>query len=775
MALLTPHAAAEQAAPTSSTVRTELDGWLQRSWVGATVLWRYTLFRAVALVALFGSLAFVYAGALFPLDATKLGAPGDFEAVSAAQWFVANTVAKYRELPLWNPYVYSGVPFIGDPYYPVNPLLLAIYVPLGAVNGAKVAAVAAIALAGVGQYWLSRVLGHTRAVSLAAGLVGLSSGFLVSQITTGFSPIQAQQQAWLAATLASFLIALRSKRPGAIALAALCYTMCYLAGHFLYWEVLSVVLVIFTAGYAVKASAGPRGWALRFDSGVVARAAAVAGLTFLLIAMQILPTLDLRSRVTKPMDIGFNGTQPPLVTLFNLVMPDHRFWVRGVLGAMGPELHYSYLGAGLFLFLLFVVPAFRRRPNRDLPLLAVSFVLALSWASARHTFMFEVWQRWDGMRLISFQAMVAAVVTVLFIPLALAGADYLWRCTAEMRDALDAWGPRLTWRTPATDHTGEASQTWRLGLLRPVLWALLALVLWNVAVDPWHANRRLWRTVPYNLGHLEELYARLKVLDSTAYTIQGVDIALSVGVASIAQFRHEVQVLAIPWRLQLIRPMTPGQPNEGWFTPAPKYLITRNDAPAPPGATLVEQTEGGRIYQAPPGLPFAFVADPQRLPYGGPEAGAAAVTEGRVTAATARFDGPNRIVVEVPPGAPPSATTLVVMQGSVPGWSAGTTSGERPRVQMAGGYLAITGAKPGETYVLSYLPLPFLVGVWLTLVGLAVLAALVWMECGGQPLWRLWGRFTSRLAALRRAGPASGAYGPVDGPVRPAISSGDTR
>ncbi|MGH2355805.1 MAG: hypothetical protein ACRDJN_29705, partial [Chloroflexota bacterium] len=103
-----------------------------------------------------------------------------------------------------------------------------------------------------------------------------------------------------------------------------------------------------------------------------------------------------------------------------------------------------------------------------------------------------------------------------------------------------------------------------------------------------------------------------------------------------------------------------------------------------------------------------------------------------VAEATARFDGPNRIVVQVPNGAPPALTTLVVMQSAFPGWSAKGTDGAPHAVGAAGGFLSVAGVRPGETYVLSFLPPSFVAGAALSALGLMAVAVLIWLEYRGQ-------------------------------------------
>jgi hypothetical protein len=697
--------------------------WGSRAWPG------------LAIGALFCVLAYRFCSIYFPLDARKVGGPGDFEPYVAMDWIVAKTLAERHELPLWNPYVHSGLPLIGDAYISFfNPSIVLPLLLFGPINGGKVAVVTAVALAGMGQYWLSRVLGHSRIVAVVAGVLGLTAGSLVARFASGFNFGQSMQHAWLAFTLASFILALRHARPGAIALAALCYALLFHAGNVYLWLVLTAVMVVFTAGYGLALDLTPRGPRLRIAWRPVLAGAGVAAVAALLSAVQGLPMLEMRRLAEKPIDLAFRGTQPPLATLLNFVIADQRFWERELFGAsdLGWGVHYAYLGAGLFVFLLFLVPAFWHRPNRDLPLLVLGVALSIAWASARHTFMWEVWQRWDMMRQLRFWSTATGVTTILLIPLALAGADYLWRQVIGSRKALDRLGPRLVWAAPqlASLPRPAPAPRWSLGLMRPVLAALLILLLWHVAADPWRVNQRLWHVIPYDEG-ADQVLAWLGNHDRTAYTIRNQDNIIH-SFASVAHIKHEIQVLNSIWLFKPRAPANPQDPDGGQLVPSPKYIVTRKGAPAPPDGTLIMDLPGGAVYAGPPGLPFAFVTDPQRPPYG-PAAGASALARGVIQDAPARFDGPNRIIVQVPPNASPAQTTLVIMQTWVRGWSARDVDGATQPVDALGGFLAIHGVRPGQVYVLSFRPPIFVLGALLSGAGLVALVALVWLELAGWP------------------------------------------
>ena len=67
---------------------------------------------------------------------------------------------------------------------------------------------------------------------------------------SGFNFGQSMQHAWMALTLAAFIMALRTRRPAYVALASVLYALLFHAGNLYLRLVLSAVLLLFGAGYA---------------------------------------------------------------------------------------------------------------------------------------------------------------------------------------------------------------------------------------------------------------------------------------------------------------------------------------------------------------------------------------------------------------------------------------------------------------------------------------------------------------------------------------------
>jgi len=85
-------------------------------------------------------------------------------------------------VPLWNPYIFSGMPLLaaaqGGVLFPLNWFYLE-FSPMTATN---LSVLATYALAGVGGYFYARRAGASIAGALVTGVIWQWSGFMVAQI-----------------------------------------------------------------------------------------------------------------------------------------------------------------------------------------------------------------------------------------------------------------------------------------------------------------------------------------------------------------------------------------------------------------------------------------------------------------------------------------------------------------------------------------------------------------------------------------------------------------
>jgi len=116
-----------------------------------------------------------------------------------------------RELPLWNPYIFTGMPFLATGQHSaLYPLSLIFYIiPLPRAYG--IFTLLQLWLAGLSMYFLARVLGMSRLGSTVASLAYELSGFFVVSVVF---PMIIAAAAWLPAILACIEITLRRLKEG---------------------------------------------------------------------------------------------------------------------------------------------------------------------------------------------------------------------------------------------------------------------------------------------------------------------------------------------------------------------------------------------------------------------------------------------------------------------------------------------------------------------------------------------------------------------------------
>ncbi len=184
-------------------------------------------------------------------------------------------------LPLWNPYLFSGMPFAADIqsglFYPLN-LLFELASPSFGYASMQALAIAHYVLAGACAYLLARAFGATIAGSLLGAVVWMWSGFMVAQL--GHLNM-VEVASWLPLELLLLRLAVHGVRPR-LTLPGLSVTLAvaFFAGHtqlFLY-ELLALALFVAFQG--------------RYRQSVPVLAICLAGAA-LLAAVQILPSLEL--------------------------------------------------------------------------------------------------------------------------------------------------------------------------------------------------------------------------------------------------------------------------------------------------------------------------------------------------------------------------------------------------------------------------------------------------------------------------------------------------
>lgn len=100
-------------------------------------------------------------------------------------YVLRKSLLQFGEVPLWNPYYFSGMPYVANPqtstfYFSTLLVLLA-----GEVDGIRWAVIIHVMLAGLNMYYLAIALRQRRTAALVSGIGYMFSGYLVARIAIG--------------------------------------------------------------------------------------------------------------------------------------------------------------------------------------------------------------------------------------------------------------------------------------------------------------------------------------------------------------------------------------------------------------------------------------------------------------------------------------------------------------------------------------------------------------------------------------------------------------
>ncbi|MBW7884258.1 MAG: hypothetical protein H3C34_16770, partial [Caldilineaceae bacterium] len=275
-------------------------------------------------------------------------------------------------LPLWNPTLYAGAPFIGDiqaGFLYLPNLILFLAMPDFPYTALQWLSVLHLYWAGLGVYVLLRTVRWSgQPVSRVAALFGAVAFAFCDPLLIHLGNLNLiAVLSWMPWIVAAYAVALESGRLRAIAVTALLFALSTYAGHAQSTLYTGLALVIYTAGQMAARPAEGWGWRRRLGRPVGVLAATVA-LTILLAAPVLLPAAEM-TRHTVRSDFTYQDTVAfslaPTQLLAGLVTPG--FFGRG------PALHWSlwervelpYLGIPVLILaiasVLVASPELRRR------------------------------------------------------------------------------------------------------------------------------------------------------------------------------------------------------------------------------------------------------------------------------------------------------------------------------------------------------------------------------------------------------------------------------
>lgn len=209
---------------------------------------------------------------------------GDLVSFLYPRYAFAAQAIRNRTLPLWDPYLYSGQPYLADVQsgllYPINLLAFALFRSFD-YHKLELMAIAHYALAGIFAYILARQLRFGRFGALTAAITWEASGFLVAHL--GHYNMIAVA-VWIPLVLALLQPALEGGSIAWVAGAAMALAISTFAGHTQMSLYAGLLILIYVVGFALAL----RSWLAPVRSLVLLAVWAV-----LLCVVQLLPSYQL--------------------------------------------------------------------------------------------------------------------------------------------------------------------------------------------------------------------------------------------------------------------------------------------------------------------------------------------------------------------------------------------------------------------------------------------------------------------------------------------------
>ena len=623
---------------------------------------------------------------------------------------------RYGEIPLWNPYTLTGLPYIEDPlshfWHPTSTLFVMLW---GGVNSMKVSVFVAFLLAGFGQWLFAHVFGARGLPRLWAGLLFMLSGGLAFLWNYGWYELLLGV-VWFPWCFAALWYALRRRDFTSMILAALCVVMVLTTAGGYYPFYLLVCLGILTF-LNLLWSAPSKRWAR------LLRAFWIVSLSARLLAVVILPVihgLPLINRWTGD-DLEQSYSQPIPYALINYVVYDRNWESAEMILGVPSGWKWFYigsiaLGAALCLAPLALVLNRWRRLLLIAP--AMLSLAILAWVANRYTLVRYIYDLLPFLYTLRFPNRLLIVAASPLLVLGGLGWQSLHRKARQ-------WS--LDYHPKWALASNFGARVFKLIHLRWFPTLILITILTVSVVDVYTVNQA-FAFDPEGLEldkTAKNALTWLKEYDSSLYYINlGGDRIYWKG-TSVA-YDLEVHLINLDYGRHLVsfdRQLQPDSP----FIATPKYIVAfpYSLGTLPENAEQINNFDDYMIWYVPDALPVAFSAPPDQLQTG------AKLSKDMAVPLEVKYDGPNRVVASGEPARPDDQ--LVVLVSNYPGWEL-QVDGEPAPLMPANDYLGAAMLPGNHTYTFTFRPFPYYLGLTISAATLIITLGLLLRES------RLWPR-----------------------------------
>jgi hypothetical protein len=634
---------------------------------------------------------------LLNFDATKLQQTGEHNESATLPLLAEIGLWRYREIPLWNPYMLTGFPHVGDFvnhfWNPISTIPILLW---GGINGMKVSIFLTFIIAGLGQWLFAYVMRLRRLFRLWTAILFMISGGLALLWRVGWYELLIGA-AWFPWCFALYWLALQQHKVFLIFLISIAIFMVVSAGGGYYPIYLAVCLGVLTFIALLRAKSNERLQQIRTASWI-------ALISLSLSAVVWLPYLDgyrYTFRDAAP-DAVQNFSQPIQYGLINYIVhtPD---WFRAtVLGTAGGW-NWFYIGWLPIAALALVSLAFSQSPRQRWPMLisGILFFVLIMWFANRYSPFKQIYEWIPFLYTFRFPNRLLVIAASPLLILSAQALEYTYRASkAWVKSIKLVYGP-----------SGKKSNTLSGRHLVALLWIVVLITTTKGVYDV----NKSFAFADQNLSTKSfAALTWLKNYDKSLYYV-------NIGGGTIywdwtpAIYTLEMPMINFQYNRRL-RSQDIQRAASSPFSAQAKYQISAADQPVPPNAQQVREFEGIFVWYIPDTLPYAFAVRPSLIQE------YSKLSVDQVSEATVRLNGPNQVVVK---GSPKQeGDVLVVLMSYFPGWKL-LVDGKPAVVAPYNSYLG-TKMLPGDhTYIFYFLPTQFIVSATISVITIVLMISLL--------------------------------------------------
>ena len=342
----------------------------EAAWLSDTPNMRMTLLE----ILIIGVGVLFFCGGILDLGTTRQLPGNEAQLFQAVDWILRDSLLRYHSFPMWNPYIHTGLPYLGDPMLHIyNPVISVPVLVFGVNDGFKLALFFSYLLAGLGMWRLGGVLGIGRPIRVWMALMFTFAGQPVARFFQG-EYLLIFGFAWIPWILVNLIRLCETRRKLYLALSALSLAMLYFCGNAYYTFLIFFGILIFALVTVFKLNLKSP-W-IQPDASLV-RVYALTGLLALgLVALQLLPSIEFWPRMNKGLDVQGSHTLWQIFldyTSKDTLRPD----AYNQLPAR--EEYYAYIGYAPFLALVGLPFAFQKRTRKYLLFFGLLLLFSLIW------------------------------------------------------------------------------------------------------------------------------------------------------------------------------------------------------------------------------------------------------------------------------------------------------------------------------------------------------------------------------------------------------------